>query len=109
MFSIKKMVLSSLVLPISQRISLPGHFDTPVILEEARLVESLDDGIALMRVSTRRMFEAIPDDAPPLEAVKCLDNIGLMCIRIARLSLIRYKMQGEPVLDLESLLKLELD
>jgi hypothetical protein len=105
------MVSSSLVLPISQRISLPGHFDTPVILEEARLVESLDDeiAIALMRVSTRRMFEAIPDDAPPLEAVKCLDNIGLMCIRIARLSLIRYKMQGEPVLDFESLLKLELD
>ena len=82
---------------------------TPEELEEARLVESLDDEIALMRVSTRRMFEAIPDDAPPLEAVKCLDNIGLMCIRIARLSLIQYKMQGEPGLDLESLLKIKWD
>jgi hypothetical protein len=74
----------------------------PKELAEARLVESLDDEIALMRVLTRRLFEAIPDDAPPLDAVKWLDNIGLMCSRIGRLYFIRHKTQGKPGPDLAS-------
>ena len=82
---------------------------TPEELEEARLVESLDDEIALMRVSTRRLFENLPDDDKSDEYLKYLNEIGLMCSRIGRLSLIAYKMKGEIEPDFESLLKLELD
>ncbi len=81
----------------------------PKELEEARLVENPDDELALMRVLTRRLFEHLPDDARSDQYLKYLDQIGLMCIRIARISLIRYKMQGEPGPDFSSLLKLEMD
>ena len=64
----------------------------PEELDEAQMVESLQDEINLLRVLTRRLFEKLPDDASSHEYLKYLEKISLMCSRIGRMYFIRHKV-----------------
>jgi len=66
----------------------------PEELDDAKMVESLDQEIKLLRVLTRRLFEKLPDDASSHEYLKYLEKISLMCSRIGRMYFIRHKVEG---------------